>query len=96
VLTKQLQAWLEVSSAHSMKSLGIKASDLSAVGDAEHPSTFWQLACNPDVGLWDAAMRLFTLLALVLGVERLWSGARRTLTDKLRSMASHGLSSYCL
>jgi hypothetical protein len=39
VLTKQLQVWLEVSPAHSMKSLGIKASDLSAVGDADHPST---------------------------------------------------------
>jgi hypothetical protein len=32
---------------------------------------FWQLACNPDVFLRGAAMRLFTLLASALGVERL-------------------------
>jgi hypothetical protein len=86
VLIKLFQGWLEVSPAHSMRALGIKASDLSAVGNAEQPSTFWQLACNPDVVLREAAMRLFTLLAL--GVERLWSGARRTLTDTRRSMSS--------
>jgi hypothetical protein len=39
VLIKQLHAWPEVSPAHSMRALGIKASELSAVGDAEHPST---------------------------------------------------------
>jgi hypothetical protein len=71
-----------------MRALGIKTSELSAVGDAEHPSTFWQLACNPEVVLRAAAMRLFTLLALALGVERLWSGARSTLTDTRRSMSS--------
>jgi hypothetical protein len=81
VLIKQFQAWLEVSPAHSMRALGIKASDLSAVGDAEQPSTFWQLACNPDVVLREAAMRLFTLSASALGVQRLWSEARRTLTQ---------------
>jgi hypothetical protein len=88
VLIKQLHAWLEVSPAHSMRALGIKTSELAAVGDAEHPSTFWQLACHPDVVLRDAAMRLFTLLASALGVERLWSGARSTLTDTRRSMSS--------
>jgi hypothetical protein len=88
VLIKQLHAWLEVSPAHSTKALGIKASELSAVGNAEHPSTFWQLSCNPNVVLRDAAMRLFALLASALGVERLWSGARRILTDTRQSMAS--------
>jgi hypothetical protein len=88
VLTKQLQAWLEVSLANSMNTHGIKASDLSAMCDAKHPSTFWQLSCSPNVLLQDAAMRFFTLLASALGVERLWSGARRTLKDIRRSMAS--------
>jgi hypothetical protein len=88
VLIKQLHAWLEVSPAHRMRALGIKTSELAAVGDAEHPSMFWQLACNPDVVLRDAAMRLFTLLASALGVERLWSGARSTLTDTRPSMSS--------
>jgi hypothetical protein len=88
VLVKQFQAWLEGSPTHSMRALGIKASDLSAIGDAEQPSTFWQLACNPDVVLREAAMHLFTLLASALEVERLWSGARRTLTDTRRSMSS--------
>jgi hypothetical protein len=35
----------------------------------------------------DAAMRLFTLWPSALGVERLWSGARRTLTDTRESMS---------
>jgi hypothetical protein len=70
-----------------MKSLGIKASDLSSMGHAEHTLTFWQLVCNPDVLLRDVAMRLFTFLASALGVERR-SGARRTWKDTRRAMAS--------
>jgi hypothetical protein len=74
-----------------MRALGIKTSELSAVGDAEHPSTFSQFACNPDVVLRAAAMRLFTLLASALGVERLvWSTGH---TD--RHKAIHVLHKAC-
>jgi hypothetical protein len=46
------------------------------------------IACNPDVVLRGAAMRLFTLVASGFGVESMWSGARRTLTDTREAMTS--------
>jgi hypothetical protein len=61
------------------------------VSDAEQPSTFWQLACNPNVVLRDAAMLLFALLASALGVERLvWSTK-----DIDRHTAINGLRTAC-
>jgi hypothetical protein len=81
-------ACLQVSPAHTRDSLGIKGAELKAFGNSEHPSSFWQLHVDPCVLLSEAAMRLFTLVALALGVERLWSGARRTLTDTRWSMTS--------
>jgi hypothetical protein len=66
----------------------VKGAELKAFGNSEHPSSLWQLHVDPCVLLREAAKRLFTLLASELGVERLWSGARRTLTDTRWSMTS--------
>jgi hypothetical protein len=91
VLTSALSktgACMQVSPARTRDSLGVKRAELKAFGNSEHPSSFWQLHVDPCVLLSEAAMRLFTLVASALGVERLWSGARRTLTDTRRSMTS--------
>jgi hypothetical protein len=99
VLTSALSktgACLQVSPAHTRDSLGIKGAELKAFVNSEHPSFFWQLHVDPCLLLREAAMRLFTLVASALGVKRLWSGARRTLTDTRRSMTSARLAQLLL
>jgi hypothetical protein len=79
---------LQVSPAHTRDSLGIKGAELKALCNSKHPSSFWQLHVDPCVLLHASVLRLLALVASAPGVERLWSGARRTLTDTCRPMTS--------
>jgi hypothetical protein len=50
-------------------------------GDDASPVAFWQLSCPHTCWLHEPALRILCAKAAALGVERLWSAARITLTD---------------
>jgi hypothetical protein len=68
--------------------LGITEQHLKEHGDDDSPLTFWHVTCPPGCLLRQAALRILCGKASALGVERLWSAARLTLTDNRRSLAT--------
>jgi hypothetical protein len=57
---------------------------LAQHGDDDSPVAFWQLSCPHTCLLREPALRILCAKAAALGVERLWSAARITLTDNRR------------
>jgi hypothetical protein len=79
---------VQVHPDHSRSQLGISEELLAAHTDEDSPLAFWQIACPRKLLLRIPALRLLCGKAAALGVERLWSAARLTLTDNRRSMLS--------
>lgn len=82
--------FLQVHPDHGRAALGISEHLLSKHGDSESPLAFYQLTC-PKGLLRTFALRIHAVKAAALGVERLWSYARSTLTPQRRSMHTHRL-----
>jgi hypothetical protein len=59
-----------------------------AVSDSEHPCEFWQLRATLEIYIRAVALRVECQEAAAFGVERLWSGALKILTNNRRLMKS--------
>jgi hypothetical protein len=79
---------VQVHPEHSRSQLGVSDDLLSAHTDEDSPLAFWQITCPRKLLLRIPASRVLSGKAAALGVERLWSAARLTLTDNRRSMLS--------
>lgn len=90
-LIKGLQAFLGVHPTTKKSQIGIEEESLAKHDDGDSPVDFWQLTCPQTVDLRLVALRLLAAKPTSLGVERLWSAARLTLTDNRRSMRSERL-----
>jgi hypothetical protein len=77
---------LQVHPEHGRSKLHITNELLAKHGDDDGPLTFWQVSCPDSCLLRKAVLRILSGKATALGVERLWSAARITLTDNRRSM----------
>jgi hypothetical protein len=85
--TKLLQAHPE----HGRSTQRITDELLAKHGDDDSPLTFWLVSCPKSSLLRNAALHIKSGKAAALGVERLWSAARITLTDNRRSMLTSRL-----
>jgi hypothetical protein len=82
---------VQVHPEHGRSKLRITDELLAKHGDDDSPLTFWQVSCPNSCLLRKAALRILSGKAAALGVERLWSAARITLTDIRRSMLTSRL-----
>jgi hypothetical protein len=82
---------LQVHPSNGRSAVRITGEQLAMHGDDESPHAFWQHSCVPHCLLRSASLRVLSGKAAALGVERLWSAARNTLTGNRRSMLTHRL-----
>jgi hypothetical protein len=77
---------VQVHPDYAKAKLGITDNLLGQHDDSDSPLAFWQLTCSTKCLLRQAALRCLTGKAAAIGVERLFSFARCTLTDNRQSI----------